>query len=142
MAAAFGALPINGAKGDAVIQIRDLTGGRGVDVALELIGLPSTMQQAVRCLGIQGRAALAGITEKSFEIAPYAELLNKEAELIGVSDHLGTEIQQLISWVKQGKLDLSKIITTRIPLEPQAVNDALDRLENLKESGRTVIKME
>jgi len=40
-------------------------------VALELIGLPVTMQQAVRCLGIQGRAALAGITERGFEVLPY-----------------------------------------------------------------------
>ena len=43
----------------------------GVDVALELIGLPVTMRQAVQVLAVQGRAALAGITRKPFEVDSY-----------------------------------------------------------------------
>ena len=39
-------------------------------MAVELIGLPLTMRQAVLSLAIQGRAALAGITEKSMVIYP------------------------------------------------------------------------
>jgi propanol-preferring alcohol dehydrogenase len=46
-AAQFGAVPVNAANCDAVEEIRRLTKGRGVDVALELIGLPVTMRQAV-----------------------------------------------------------------------------------------------
>ena len=107
---------------------------------LELIGLPLTMQQAVRSLGIKGRAALAGITDKTFEIAPYHELLNKEAEIIGVSDHLAQELPRLIEWVRRGKLDLSSIITRAVPLEAAAVNEALDRLESFGDDARMVIR--
>lgn len=140
MAKRFGAIPINAANSDPVEEILRLTNGRGVDVALELIGLPLTMKQAVKSLGIKGRAALAGITEKNFEIAPYMDLLNKEAEIIGVSDHLAQELPLLIEWARAGKLNLSGVITQTIPLEAGAINDTLDRLEQFGDAMRIVIK--
>jgi propanol-preferring alcohol dehydrogenase len=139
LAERFGAVPVNAAQCEPVAEIGRLTGGRGVDVALELIGLPLTMRQAVQSLAIQGRAALAGITVKTFEVAPYHEVLNKEAEIIGVSDHLAQELPQLIEWTRRGALDLSKVITRILPLDAQAVNDALDELEKFGEAGRMVI---
>ena len=50
------------------------------------------MGQAVRCLGIFGRAALVGLTAESMSVLPYTEIINKEAEIIGVSDHLAAEL--------------------------------------------------
>jgi len=137
----LGAVPVNAAECDPVLEIRRLTGGGGVDVALELIGLPRTMQQAVRVLAIKGRAALAGITDKTFEVAPYEEVLNKEAEIIGVSDHLAQELPLLIQMVRDGKLILSKAITRTVPLEAGAINEALDGLEGFGEDVRVVITM-
>ena len=139
LAKRLGATAINAAERDPVQEIKRLTQGRGVDVALELIGLPLTMQQAVRSLSIKGRAALVGITDKRVEIAPYEELLNKEAELIGVSDHLAQELPLLIEWVRQGKLDLSNVITRTVPLEAGPINETLDRLEHFGEDVRVVI---
>ena len=80
LARSLGAVPIDARADDPVKLIRDHTGGRGVDVALELIGLPLTMQQSVRSLAKQGRAALVGITERNFEVSPYHELVNREAK--------------------------------------------------------------
>jgi 2-desacetyl-2-hydroxyethyl bacteriochlorophyllide A dehydrogenase len=140
-ASSLGAVPVNAAERDPVQEIRRLTDGAGVDVALELIGLPLTMQQAVRSLRIKGRAALTGITEKAFEVAPYDEILNKEAEVIGVSDHLAEELPLLIEMVSQGKLSLSKVITRTVPLEAGAINEALDGLEKFGGDVRVVIKV-
>jgi 2-desacetyl-2-hydroxyethyl bacteriochlorophyllide A dehydrogenase len=140
MAQTFGAVPVNAADCDPVAEIGRLTGGKGADVALELIGLPLTMRQAVQSLAIKGRAALAGITVQTFEVAPYTEVINKEAEIIGVSDHLAQELPGLIEWVRQGKLDLSRIITRTVPLEAGAVNEVLDKLEGFTEEGRVVIR--
>jgi propanol-preferring alcohol dehydrogenase len=141
LAKQFGATPVDAAKTDAVAELKRLTGGRGVDVALELIGLPQTMQQAVKCLAIKGRAMLVGITEKSFEVSPYGDVLNKEAEIIGVSDHLASELPLLIEWVRQGKLDLSRVVTRTVPLEADAINEVLDGLEKFGEGVRTVVKI-
>lgn len=135
----FGAIPVNARERDAVEQIREITDGRGVDVALELVGSPVTMRQAIQSLATLGRAALVGLTQEKFEIAPYTELLNKEAEIIGVSDHLASEIPFLLDLACDGKLDLSQDIIRTIPLEAEAVNDTLDRLEQFGDDVRVVI---
>lgn len=135
----FGATPVDASTDNPVEQIQELTGGRGVDVALELVGLPATMRQAVQSLAILGRAALVGLTRETLAVAPYSELLNKEAEIIGVSDHLASEIPLLLDLVREGKLDLSHGIIRTVPLEAGAVNGVLDRLEEFGDDVRVVI---
>lgn len=136
----FGATPVNAKLVEPVAAIRELTQGRGVDVALELIGLPETMQQAVSALAIKGRAALVGITEKSFAVSPYQEIINKEAEIIGVSDHLANEIPVLLEFARTGRLDLSGVITRKVSLDAAEINAALDRLEEFGDDVRVVIE--
>jgi len=140
MAKRLGAIPVNADCTDPVNEIKRLTGGRGVDVALELIGLPLTMKQAVQALAIRGRAALVGISDQAFEIAPYADVLNKEAEIVGVSDHLAAELPPLIELVQRGKLNLADAVTRTVPLEADAINDVLDRLEQFGDEVRVVIR--
>ncbi len=111
MAAEFGAIPIDARQNDPVDQIREATHGRGADVALELIGKPETMDAAVRCLGRLGRAAVVGLTRQSFAVAPYENVLNKEAEIIGVSDHLASEIPLLLELARTGKLQIPAAVT-------------------------------
>ncbi len=135
----FGAVPVNAKAGDPVEELRRLTGGKGVDVALELIGLPLTMRQAVRSLAIFGRAVVVGITDQSFEIAPYADLLMKEAQVLGAADHLAQELPLLLEMVRRRLLDLSKVISATIPLDVEAINQVLDRLERGEAGVRTVI---
>lgn len=139
LAGQFGAIPVNADQVDPVAEIFKRTHGEGVDVALELIGLASTMQQAVQCLGIQGRAVLAGISEKPFEVDSYRELLGKEAEVIGCSDHLLQEFPLLIEFAVRGILDLSHVITRTVPLEAGPINAALDALQRFGGDVRTVI---
>lgn len=139
LARQLGAIPINAVETEPVAEIRRLTGGRGVDVALELIGLPATMEQAFKSLAILGRIAIAGIGEQSFEFAPYQDLINREAEVIGVSDHLAQEIHELIDWSLHGKLDLTPVISRTVPLEAEAINQVLDSLEVGSAEIRVVI---
>jgi D-arabinose 1-dehydrogenase-like Zn-dependent alcohol dehydrogenase len=140
MAAGLGAIPIDPAKGDAAEQIREATHGRGADVALELIGKPATMEAAVRCLGRFGRAALVGLTRQTFAVASYEDLINKEAEIIGVSDHLASEIPLLLDLARAGKLQFPAGVLRTILLDADAVNQTLDGLESAGDSIRTVIQ--
>lgn len=139
LAEKFGAIPVNAAKTDPVSEIRQLTQGKGVDVALELVGLPQTARQAVVSLGTMGRAVMVGLTDRSFEIFPYTEILGKEAEVIGSSDHLLSELPPLLELVRQKKLDLSEIVTNTVPLEDSSINKVLDELERFAGNVRTVI---
>jgi propanol-preferring alcohol dehydrogenase len=138
-AAQFGAIPVNPRDGDPVEQLRQLTKGRGADVALELIGLPATMDAAVRCLGVFGRAALVGLTQKTFDVAPYQNVINKEAEIIGVSDHLTAEMPALLDMARLGKLKFPPGTIRSVPLDAAAINATLDALEHGTEQIRTVI---
>jgi D-arabinose 1-dehydrogenase-like Zn-dependent alcohol dehydrogenase len=140
MAAQFGAIPIDAGQGEAAEQIREATQGRGADVALELIGKPETMDAAVRCLGRFGRAALVGLTRQSFAVAPYENVINKEAEIIGVSDHLASEIPVLLEMARTGKLKIPADATRIIALDAKQINEALDGLENATDYIRTVIQ--
>lgn len=139
MAEKFGAIPVNAAEVDPVEEIRRLTDGRGVDVTLELIGLPQTMRQSVRSLAVFGRAVLVGIASKPLEVETYGELLGREAEVIGAADHLLNELPLLIEYARRGMLDLSNVVTQTIPLDAGEVNAVLDKMEEFGGGVRTVI---
>lgn len=139
LAKRLGAIPVDAGKGDPVAEIRRLTGGRGVDVALEVIGLPQTMEQAVKSLAIFGRAVLVGITRKPFEVDSYFDVIGREAEIIGSDDHLMSELPTLIEFARRGILDLSHVVTRTVPLDADAINEVMDNLEHFKADTRTVI---
>ena len=135
----MGAIPINAKNNDPAEKIMELTDGEGVDVALELIGLSLTMDQGVRSLARFGRLGLVGITANTFDISSY-EAICREKEIIGVSDHLLSEIPFLLNLTQEGKLDLSKVVTKTVPLEAEAINEVLKQLKAFKAHFRTVIK--
>jgi 2-desacetyl-2-hydroxyethyl bacteriochlorophyllide A dehydrogenase len=139
LAERYGAFPIDAARGDPVAEIQRLTDGKGVDVALELIGLPQTMRQAVESLAIFGRAGLVGITDQPFDVYSYTEILGKEAEVVGCADHLRHELDLLVEFARRGALDLFDVVTDTVGLEADAVNEALDSLERFGGQVRTVI---
>ena len=135
----MGAIAIDAKAADPVEQIKGATAGRGVDVALELIGSAKTMRQAVLCLGTLGRAALVGLTAESMSVFPYTELINKEAEIIGISDHLATELPALIEFARSGKLRFPPETLGVVDLDAPQINAALDALQDSIDHVRTVI---
>jgi 2-desacetyl-2-hydroxyethyl bacteriochlorophyllide A dehydrogenase len=139
LATYYGAIPVNAREVSPVAEIRRLTNGKGVDVALELIGLPQTMRQTVQCLGVMGRAVIAGIGDRPLEIDTYRELLGNEAEIIGSNDHLFQELPVLIELARRKVLDTSRIVTRVVPLEADVINQTLDALEQFGSDVRTVI---
>jgi len=139
LARRYGAVAVNATRVDPVEEIRRLTGGRGVDVSLEVIGRASTMQQAMRSVGPMGRAVIVGIGTEPISVDTYRELLGNEVELIGSNDHLLQELPQLLEMAARGILDASRVVTRTIPLDAAAINDALDSLEKYEGGIRTVI---
>ena len=73
---------------------------------VELVGTAATMGQAVRCLGVLGRAAIVALSREALSFLPYTELINKEAGVIGVSDHLASELPSLMRCAQNGKAHL------------------------------------
>jgi propanol-preferring alcohol dehydrogenase len=139
LAERLGAIPIDAQKHDPLVEILRRTDGKGVDVALELVGLPLTMQQAVRSLSVFGRAVIVGITDKPLEINSYTEVLGKETEIIGSSDHLMSELPLLFEFARRGALDLTDVVSRTVPLDAEAINRVLDALDEFAGDVRAVI---
>ena len=69
LAQAFGADHVlRSDQADVAPQVRELTGGRGADVAFEVVGITPTLQLAVACLAKGGSLGLVG------NLSPAAEL--------------------------------------------------------------------
>lgn len=139
LASAYGAVPVDAARCDAVEEIHSLTHGKGVDVALELIGLQKTMKQTVQSVGVMGRAVIVGLSRDPLEVDPYATLIGHEAEIIGSNDHLLQELPLLVDMARRGILDTSRVVSQVIPLEASRINQRLDDLDRFTRDVRAVI---
>jgi propanol-preferring alcohol dehydrogenase len=139
LASEYNAIPIDASRCNAVEEIRKLTKGKGVDVALEMIGLHQTMQQTVESLGAMGRAVIVGISKTPLEVHPYATLIGREAEIIGSNDHLLQELFTLVDMARRNVLDTSHVVSKIIPLDAELINRRLDDLANFTSDVRMVI---
>jgi propanol-preferring alcohol dehydrogenase len=74
-------------------------------------------------------------------IRPYTELINKETEIIGVSDHLATELPALIELARSGELRFPPQTLRVVDLDAAQINTALDALQDSIDHVRTLIKV-
>jgi len=139
LASEYGAIPVDASRSDAVEEIRKLTRGKGVDVALEMIGLPVTMKQTIESLGVLGRAVIVGLSQSPLEVHPYQTLIGYEAEILGSNDHLLQELPVLIDLRRRNVLDTSHVVSQRIPIDAEKINQRLDDLEQFTNDVRAVI---
>lgn len=105
---------------DAVEIVRSLSGG-GVDFAFEVIGLPHTMEQAVRMLARGGLMTIVGAMrlDACMAVPGFSMLLN---ELRIQGSYMGSgaftrDIPRYAALYMDGKLDLDALISERIELK-------------------------
>ncbi|MEO7102984.1 MAG: alcohol dehydrogenase, partial [Gemmatimonadaceae bacterium] len=60
-------------------------------------------------------------------------------EIVGVSDHLRSELVVLMDFAQRGLLDLESVVTDRIGLDAAQINSRLDALSVFHGKTRTVI---
>lgn len=137
----FGAThTVNASSGDPVAAVRDLTGGRGVDYAFEVIGLPKTVRQAYDCLAKRGLAVVVGVTPFTAEVSvPVMSLVFEERVLTGSiygSARPRHDIPMLIDLYRAKKLKLDELLTRSYPFKE--INEAYAALER-GEVARSVV---
>ena len=117
---------INPRKENPVEKIKEMTGGMGVDLAVEFVGLKETIEQAVRSVRVGGRIVVVGLGPETIFLPPPTTFVRTELSFLGSYGSTTLEIQNVVDLVTSGKLDLSDSITERFPLEE--VNKGLDHL--------------
>ncbi|MFJ2559220.1 zinc-binding dehydrogenase [Streptomyces sp. NPDC087534] len=129
---------IDPAEGDPVEQVRGLTGGRGVDHAFEVVGLPQLMNQAFDMARSAGSVTLVGMPPAMDTVlsipAMSAVFSGKrlQGSVMGGSQIL-RDFPRFIRMAETGQLDLGSMVTRRISLDE--VNDGialLDRAEGVR----------
>jgi len=123
----------------AAEAVRALTNGRGVDVAVELVGHADTVQLALKSVAPLGRAVVVGLNDTAVAVDTYRDLIGREAELIGSNDHLLGELEELTAMAARGALVLDEVVTNRVPLDAAVINDILDALDQHRAPVRTVV---
>jgi S-(hydroxymethyl)glutathione dehydrogenase/alcohol dehydrogenase len=117
--------------GDPVAQVQQLTGGRGVDYAFEVIGLPETTLQAYNMVRKGGTAVMVGMTRSDAQITlPTFDLFFNEKTLMGCkygSGQVRRDFQRFIDLIETGRLDTADMVSKTIKLDE--VNDAFDAME-------------
>jgi threonine 3-dehydrogenase len=98
--------------------VRRATNGVGVDVVLEMSGVPAAIHQAFRLVRPAGRVQMLGVPAKSMEFDFATELVFKGVTVYGVTGRRMYETWHLMSrFLRSGKFDPTPVITHRFPLE-------------------------
>jgi len=91
---------------------------RGVDVAIEAVGLPETWEQAVAMTRPGGLVNLFGGCKAGSHIKVDTRRLHyDELEIIGVFHHTPRHIRTALSLISGGQIDADGLITHEMPLE-------------------------
>src|ERR1700758_4307316 len=109
---------INPAAEDAVKKILAETGGTGVDVLLEMSGVPSAIQQGFKALRAGGRASLLGIPTENVPLDLVNDVIFKGATVQGIYGRRMYETWvQMTALLKAGRLNLEPLFGERTSLE-------------------------
>jgi S-(hydroxymethyl)mycothiol dehydrogenase len=128
----FGAThTINSTRTDPVEAIRQLTGGNGVDVAIEAVGRPETYKQAFFARDLAGTVVLVGVPSPEMKLElPLLEVFGRGGSLKSswYGDCLPTrDFPMLIDLYLQGRLDLDRFVSETIALDD--VEEAFHKME-------------
>jgi threonine dehydrogenase-like Zn-dependent dehydrogenase len=107
-------MALDPAAGDPVARLRELTGGKGADVAVDCAGVPATTGMALDAAAIYGRVAFLGEKPEA-PIRPSPQFIRKELTVIGSWYFTLPDYARILALYRQG-LDVAGLITHRFPL--------------------------
>lgn len=130
---------VNGLEADPAARIRELTGGKGVDVAFEALGRPETVVTAFDAVREGGRVVVVGLAPATVT-APVeiTRLVRRSVSLLGsFGARMRADLPPLIDLVARGQVDIASLVTQRFSLE--TANDAYDALSRGEITGRAMV---
>ena len=109
---------INPSTEDAVKRILGETGGTGVDVLLEMSGVPSAIQQGFKALRSGGRASLLGIPTENVPLDLVNDVIFKGATVQGIyGRRMYQTWVQMTALLKAGRLNLEPLFGEKVGLD-------------------------
>lgn len=103
---------------DVVAEIKQLTNGRGADVAIEALGTQQTFENALRVLRAGGTLSSLGVYsgKLSIPVEAFAAGLGNHKIITTLCPGGKERMQRLMGLVRHGRLDLHPLLTHVFPL--------------------------
>ncbi len=106
-------------KVDPVAEIMRLTGGRGVDVAIEALGTQTTFESCLRVLRPGGTLSSLGVysSDLTIPLGPFAAGLGDHSIVTALCPGGSERMRRLMSVIETGRVDLGAMVTHRFKLD-------------------------
>jgi threonine dehydrogenase-like Zn-dependent dehydrogenase len=109
---------LNPHKVDVRQELSRLTDGDMLDLSVELSGTNSALEQAVSCLGRNGRTVVIGMCMEPVRLSEPSVMLGYyNHAVLGHDGYDKRDLERLIRMVASGRLDLSRSVSHVVPLE-------------------------
>ena len=149
MARSFGATDVvDASAGDPVAAVRALTGGEGVDLALEATGVPSVVSQTMAVLARGGTAVAIGVPPPGSSVTirwsggdGAAYPTKSTLRVTDGGDPLPEDFARWIGWAVEGRLDLGGMVTRELALTDEDLAEGV-RAMLAGEVIRSVVRMD
>jgi len=128
-------ITINSRVEDPVKRVMELTDMRGVDVALEAVGIEATVQQAMRMVRIGGRVTAIGMLARSMSL-DMLDAVVRELDIKGSYGYTPIDFKVALTSISNGKVDVKSLITNVLPL-----SDVAKGFELLHKKVENVVKV-
>ena len=113
-AARLGATTIHSKDADAVERVREMTDGRGVELAIECVGATEPIRTAIECTRKGGAVTLVGNVTPSIDL-PLQEVVTRQIRLQGSCASSG-EYPRCIELLASGAIRVDSLISAVAPL--------------------------
>ncbi|KAM7275671.1 hypothetical protein ACFE04_017537 [Oxalis oulophora] len=138
----FGAThTVNATKEDAVERIREITGGMGVDVAVEALGKPQTFLQCTQSVKDGGKAVMIGLSQAgSVGEIDINRLVRRKIKVIGsYGGRARQDLPKLVKLAETGIFNLKDAVSRKYTFEQ--VGEAFNDLNQGKIISRGVVEI-
>ncbi|MCL4231011.1 MAG: zinc-binding dehydrogenase [Dehalococcoidia bacterium] len=105
---------IHGRKEDIAVRALALTGGKGVEAAIDFVGYPETVGAAIQSLAISGRAVIVGV-QPGVTMVEARRLVTTEQVITGSRHSTKQELAATLDIVARG--EVTAVVGERVPLE-------------------------
>jgi alcohol dehydrogenase len=124
---------VNFRETDPVEAILELTGGRGVDVAIEALGLQSTFENALRVVRPGGILSSLGVYsgELTVPLGPFAAGLGDKEIVTSLCPGGKERMRRLVDVIAADRIDLGALVTHRFGLDD--IEEAYDLFANQRD---------
>ena len=132
VARSFGALPVHLTEDDPRARAREITGGRGFDVAVDAVGHPDALDLAIRLARKAGTVVAIGVYAERAQVHMGLVWIKGVTLKAGPANVIG-HVDRVLGMLQSGTLDPGPLVWGHMPLDeaPEAYA-VYDRREALK----------